>query len=669
MEYKVTVATGTLEYSGTNNYVYVTLVGENGESERTLLDNPGLDLCRGAVDEYIVRSSTPLGRVLLVRLEKQKYFVEDNWFCSYVKVTPPEGENTQTFPCYRWLVGDIKIEVRDGTAKKLCDEILPQELAHRKAQLEERQKTFRWQTWAPGIPKCVDAKSQADLPQDVRFANEKRCDFERSLQYALLELSLKKLIIWFGRSWEDLDDFKQIFWKLRSPIAEYTMEHWKEDWFFGHQFMNGSNPRMIQRCRKLPSNFPVTGDMVQAFLSPKTTLDKELKAGNVYLVDYAIMDGVPENVIRGMKQHLAAPLCLLYEHPDSGLIPIAIQLEQNPNKDTPIFLPNDPPLAWLLSKMWVRHAEFQVFQVLSHLLRTHLIAEVFCVATLRHLPAVHPIYKLLTPHLKYTLEINCRARAELISQNGIFKRVVSTGGDGLLVLSQREYKVLTYRSLQPRCDFTDRGVTKLNKYFYREHSLMLWDATEKFVSSIVSLYYGSDSEVVQDSELQAWIKDVVEEGFVNVPHFGLPNELKNKQELITLLSVVIFTSTAQHAATNNGQFDFCSWVPNTPCTMRQPPPTDKDSVTMELIMNTLPDISQSCVEMAITWHLGRAQPDAIPLAQYEEQYFTEPAAQKMISNFRQDLKDIEEDILKQNKGLEPPYLYLCPSRIENSITI
>lgn len=49
MDYKVTVATGTSEYSGTNNYIYITLVGGRGTSDKTVLDNPGLDFCRGAV--------------------------------------------------------------------------------------------------------------------------------------------------------------------------------------------------------------------------------------------------------------------------------------------------------------------------------------------------------------------------------------------------------------------------------------------------------------------------------------------------------------------------------------------------------------------------------------------------------------------------------------------
>ncbi|XP_053199449.1 arachidonate 12-lipoxygenase, 12S-type [Scomber japonicus] len=667
--YTVTVATGTSEYSGTNNYIYVTLVGEKGESERTLLDNPGLDFCRGAVDSYKVNSPSHLGSLLLVRLEKQRYWVEDNWFCRYVTVEPPGGAKALTFPCYRWLIGDIKLEIREGTARTLSNESIPRLLAHRRTELEERQKTYRWVTWAPGIPRSIDAKTESDLPQDVRFDNEKRSDFEHSLQYALLELSLKKLAIKFGKSWDDLDDFQRIFWKLRSPIAEYCMKHWKEDSLFGYQCLNGSNPRMIQRCKNLPGNFPVTPDMVQSSLPPKTNLNKELKAGNIFLLDYAIVDGIPTNTIRGELQYIAAPLCLLYQHPDQGLIPIAIQLEQTPDLDTPIFLPKDAPLAWLMAKMWVRHAEFQVFQVLSHLLRTHLVIEVFCVATLRQLPAVHPIYKLLAPHLRYTLEINCRGRTQLISSDGIFKRVVSTGGDGLLILAQREYKTLTYRSLQPCHDFNDRGVSHLPNYYYREHTLMLWDALHSFVSDMVGLFYQSDHDVQEDLELQAWIRDITQEGFTELPNFGMPSQLSTREELITLLAVIILTATTQHAATNNGQFDWCAWVPNTPCTMRRPPPTDKDAVTMDMIMATLPDISQSCMQMAITWHLGRPQPDAIPLGQYTEEYFTEGRAQEVIDRFRKQLKEIEDNILSQNEGMELQYLYLLPSRIENSITI
>lgn len=146
--YTIKVATGTSEYSGTNNYIYVTLVGENGESERTLLDNPGLDFCRGAVsglmwqwlqvwfvffnlllilssslylhqvDEYKVTSPSHLGSLLLVRLEKQRYWLEDNWFCCYVTVEPPGGDTVLTFPCYRWLIGDVKVEIREGTGRK-----------------------------------------------------------------------------------------------------------------------------------------------------------------------------------------------------------------------------------------------------------------------------------------------------------------------------------------------------------------------------------------------------------------------------------------------------------------------------------------------------------------------------------------------------------------------
>lgn len=51
-----------------------------------------------------------------------------------------------------------------------------------------------------------------------------------------------------------------------------------------------------------------------------------VQAGNIYFLDYAIMEGIPTNTIKGKRQYIAAPLCLLYQHPDEGLIPIAIQV-------------------------------------------------------------------------------------------------------------------------------------------------------------------------------------------------------------------------------------------------------------------------------------------------------------------------------------------------------
>lgn len=45
--------------------------------------------------------------------------------------------------------------------------------------------------------------------------------------------------------------------------------------------------------------------------------------------------------------------------------------------------------------------------------------------------------------------------------------------------------------------------------------------------------------------------------------------------------------------------------------MRMPPPTTKEDVTMAMVMGSLPDVQQSCLQMTITWHLGRRQPDMV----------------------------------------------------------
>lgn len=48
-EYKIEVTTGNMQDAGSFDHIYVTLIGTKGESERTELDNFGVDFQFGMV--------------------------------------------------------------------------------------------------------------------------------------------------------------------------------------------------------------------------------------------------------------------------------------------------------------------------------------------------------------------------------------------------------------------------------------------------------------------------------------------------------------------------------------------------------------------------------------------------------------------------------------------
>jgi len=74
------------------------------------------------------------------------------------------------------------------------------------------------------------------------------------------------------------------------------------------------------------------------------------------------------------------------------------QLSQTPGEESPIFLLSDNEHDWMLAKMWVKSADFLVHQLVTHLLKTHLMSEVFEIAMHRQLPPVHPVYKVHVSH-------------------------------------------------------------------------------------------------------------------------------------------------------------------------------------------------------------------------------------------------------------------------------
>ena len=62
------------------------------------------------------------------------------------------------------------------------------------------------------------------------------------------------------------------------PVAA---DYWKEDRFFGSQFLNGCNPDSLNRCTKLPPHFPVTQELVGNLLDSGDTLEKAMAVGQL----------------------------------------------------------------------------------------------------------------------------------------------------------------------------------------------------------------------------------------------------------------------------------------------------------------------------------------------------------------------------------------------------
>ncbi|XP_076001990.1 hydroperoxide isomerase ALOXE3-like [Genypterus blacodes] len=577
-------------------------------------------------ETYTVETNSSLGSLLLVKLEKEPYlhFTEKEWYCSSIAVTTPEGD-VVSFPCHRWVSKGEYVELRGGKATKNFEDEHPVVIDHRISELQIQQSL-----------------------------------------YSGLELIIKGL--YSTDHWKNLEDMKNIFWFKKTKVSEYVSEHWMEDDFFGYSFLNGSHTSIIKRCSELPSNFPVTDEMVKPFLEEGSSLQSEMQKGKVFLCDYKRIDGIPSHVYNDEPLHWAPCLCLFYLNPQSKLMPIAIQLHQQPSDENPIFLPSDLETDWLLAKLFVKNADCNEHQAVSHLLKTHYMAEAINIATLHNFPAVHPLYKLLIPHFRGTLPINIVGHKILLGPGGYLTKF-SGGAEGLTELMRKAWSEVTYSSLCLPENIAERGLESIPNFYYRDDGLKLWGIINSFVQAIVGYYYPSESEVSRDSELQAWISEIFTSCFLENTTSGIPSSFNTVDEVVKFITMVIFTVTGQHSAVNDPQFDYNSFVANCPFQMRKPPPTTKGQSSMQTILETLPNVEDSAKGAGMLWILSSKLSKTVSLGSYPEEQFDESAPLESIQKFQEELSLLSKAITQRNAELIIPYTYLDPANVENSVAI
>ena len=141
--------------------------------------------------------------------------------------------------------------------------------------------------------------------------------------------------------------------------------------------------------------------------------------------------------------------------------------------------------------------------------------------------------------------------------------------------------------------------------------------------------------------------------------------------LVEVVTMVIFTGSAQHASVNFPQHSIMSYTPAMPLATYAPPPTQ---VSGELPANTelahLPPLQMGLLQLLVGQLLGGIY--FTRLGEYDrhqrEPWFADPRVSEPLAAFQANLARVEQEIGARNLA-RPVYEVLLPSRIPQSINI
>ena len=476
----------------------------------------------------------------------------------------------------------------------------------------------------------------------------------------------------------NLEKYERLF---VSPFLKLPAiaKNFQEDETFAYMRVAGPNPVVIERMTEPNPRFPIADEQYKQVMGADDSLEVALGEGRVYIADYAPLAGAVNGTYPKYQKYLYAPLAMFAvpkgTENNRMLRPVAIQCQQEPRPDNPVLTPKGNPYSWMFAKTVVQVADGNFHEAFTHLARTHLFIEPFVIATHRNLSDKHPLSLLLCPHFKGTLAINNAAQARLIAPGGAVNKLLASTIDKSRDFAVKGVQTYPFNQQMLREQLKRRGVLDTNKlpvYPYRDDALRIWDAIYQWVSSYLNIYYKSDLDVRRDTELQAWGADLISFNGGRVIDFGDNGKgsIETLYYLIKATTLIIFTSSAQHAAVNFPQKGIMSYAPAMPLAGYCPASSVKEA-TEEDLLKLLPPLPQAQLQLFVTYLLGSVY--YTRLGKYGYLHFHDLRVEIPLREFQQNLRQIEKIIEKRNNAaasyLPYAYDYLLPSKIPQSINI
>uniref|UniRef100_A0A1J3GJI6 Lipoxygenase n=1 Tax=Noccaea caerulescens TaxID=107243 RepID=A0A1J3GJI6_NOCCA len=499
---------------------------------------------------------------------------------------------------------------------------------------------------------------------------------------------------------------------LKFPLPDVLKESrsaWRTDEEFAREMLAGLNPVVISLLQEFPpkSNLDSTkygnqhSSIQEEHIAPYMnglSVQEALERNKLYILDHhdALMPYLTRINSTNTKTYATRTLLLLQE--DGTLKPLAIELSlphaqgESHGSVSKVFTPAEKGVkgsVWQLAKAYAAVNDSGYHQLISHWLQTHAVIEPFIIASNRQLSVVHPIYKLLHPHFRDTMNINALARHILINADGVLERTVFPSRYAMEMSSsiyknwnfteQALPKDLLKRGVAVEDPRSDTGVTLLiEDYPFAVDGLEIWSAIKAWVTDYCSFYYKNDKTVQTDTEIQSWWTELRTKGHGDKQNEPWWPSMQTRDDLIETCTIIIWIASALHAAVNFGQYPYAGFLPNRPTVSRKfmpEPGTDEYTELSEdpdvAFLKTITPQLQTLLGISIIEILSMHSTDEIYLGQRDSPNWTaddEPL--EAFKRFGKSLELIENNIIRRNNDkrlknrtgpVNIPYTLLYPN--------
>ncbi|KAI7754640.1 hypothetical protein M8C21_021508 [Ambrosia artemisiifolia] len=465
---------------------------------------------------------------------------------------------------------------------------------------------------------------------------------------------------------------------------------WFRDEEFCRQMLTGLNPYSIQLVTEWPlmskldpevygpPESAITKEIVQKEIGGVMSFDEALAQKKLFMLDYhdlLLPYVIKTRELKGTT--LYGSRTLMFLTPDGTLRPLAIELTRPPFDGKPqwnhVYTPTwnaTGSWLWRLAKAQVLSHDSAYHELVSHWLRTHCVTEPYIIATNRHLSQMHPIKRLLLPHFRFTMQINSLARLALINAGGVIESTFSPGRYCMQICSDAYDQLWRFDHEALPDDLISRGMAvedptaphgvklTIEDYPFANDGLLVYDAIKQWATSYVNHYYSQPNVVKFDEELQAWWHEIRTVGHGDKKDEPWWPQLKTQDDLIGIVSTIMWVSSGHHSAVNFGQYDFAGYFPNRPTIARtkmpNEDPTDEEWQSFikrpeDMLLNSFPSQIQATKVMAVLDVLSSHSPDEEYIGgTIEPAWDAEPAIKAAFLEFQETLNQLESIIDSRN---------------------